>query len=90
MNTPTTIQLSNDEAIVLQQISEHGEDDIVSLSRGLRMNRHRVVQILSALRHKGLVAIKMTYGDMWVRVSARGRQLVRYMWPECSQMYQGV
>lgn len=35
------VQITNEEAIVLQQISESGEEDIVSLARGLRMNRSR-------------------------------------------------
>ena len=39
------------------------------------------------LRAKKLVTIKSVYGDLWVRASKRGRQLVRYMWPEIVPAY---
>ena len=81
------VQITNEEAIVLQQISESGEEDIVSLARGLRMNRSRVMQHLDHLKHKGLITIKATYGDWWVRTSAKGTRLVRYMWPEMQMSY---
>ena len=70
------IALTNDEALVLQQITENGEDDVIGLSHGLRMSRSRVAQQLEP-----------TCGDLWVRASKRGRQLVRYMWPEMAPAY---
>jgi DNA-binding MarR family transcriptional regulator len=87
MKTTNRITISNEEAIVLQQISESGEEDLVSLARGLRMHRSRVMQHLEHLKHKGLITIKATYGDWWVRTSAKGTRLVRYMWPEMQMSY---
>ena len=34
----STITLSSDEAIILQQISENGEDDVMGLAQSLRMS----------------------------------------------------
>lgn len=87
MKTTNRITISNEEAIVLQQISESGEEDLVSLARGLRMHRSRVMRHLEHLKHKGLITIKATYGDWWVRTSAEGTRLVRYMWPEMQMSY---
>lgn len=87
MKTTKQITITNEEAIVLQQISESGEEDIVSLARGLRMNRARVMQHLEHLKHKGLITIKATCGDWWVRTSAKGTRLVNYMWPEMQMSY---
>ena len=81
------VNLTSDEALVLQQIAENGEDDVIGLSRGLRMSRSRVAQQLERLRAKKLVTIKSVYGDLWVRASKRGRRLVRYMWPEMAPAY---
>ena len=52
------VNLTSDEALVLQQIAENGEDDVIGLSRGLRMSRSRVAQQLERLRAKKLVTIK--------------------------------
>ena len=81
------VNLTSDEALVLQQIAENGEDDVIGLSRGLRMSRSRVAQQLDRLRAKKLVTLKSTCGDLWARASKRGRQLVRYMWPEMAPAY---
>lgn len=80
------VTLTTDEALVLQQISEHGEDDLISLSRGLHMNRHKVIKQLNHLRRKGLITIQATYDDWWVQTSIRGKRLVAYMWPEATTM----
>lgn len=81
------VNLTSDEALVLQQIAENGEDDVIGLSRGLSMSRSQVAKQLDRLRAKKLVTIKATCGDLWVRASKRGRHLVRYMWPEMAPAY---
>lgn len=81
------VTLTSDEALVLQQIAENGEDDVIGLSRGLSMSRSQVAKQLDRLRAKKLVTIKATCGDLWVRASKRGRQLVNYMWPEMAPAY---
>lgn len=87
MKSARPVQITNEEALVLQQISESGEEDVVNLSRSLRMNRGRVLQTLEHLKQKGLITIKATYGDWWVHTSAKGTRLVHYMWPEMQMSY---
>ncbi len=87
MRIKTPIELTNEEAIVLQQINESGEEDIVSLSSELRMSRQCIVRHLSHLKRKGLITVKAAYGDWWVRTSAKGSYVIRYMWPELAMSY---
>lgn len=82
MKTFKQITLSADEALVLQQIEESGEEDIVSLAANLHMSRERIIQLLDRLKCAGLVVIRSTYGDWWVHMSTRGKQLTGYLWPE--------
>jgi predicted transcriptional regulator len=81
-----SIGLSNEDAIVLQQICESGEEDVINLSRSLNMNRARVIAILESLRKKGLVTVKRTAGDWWVGMSLKGKQFTSYIWPEMAPM----
>lgn len=80
--TTPSIQLTNDEALVLQQVYEDVEADISMLSYQLGMKRRTIMAILQDLRHKHLVAVSRGYAELWVNVSSKGRQLIRYMWPE--------
>ncbi len=81
MKTPQ-IDLTNEDALVLQQISESGEEDVASLSQTLGMQRGRVMASIESLRRKGLIIVQRTASDWWVRVSSRGKQLSHYVWPE--------
>lgn len=81
MKTPT-INLSNDDAMVLQQISETGEEDVMSLASGLGMHRGRIMAIINSLRRKGLITVERTAGDWWVHISQKGKELSTYVWPD--------
>lgn len=81
MKTPR-INLSNEDAMVLQQISETGEEDLVSLARNLDMRRARVMASLESLRRKGLITIQRTASDWWVHMSSKGKAMSTYIWPE--------
>lgn len=81
MKAPT-INLTSDDALVLQQISESGEEDVMSLASGLGMHRGRIMAILNSLRRKGLITIERTAGDWWVQVSQKGKDLTTYVWPD--------
>ncbi len=70
------------DALLLQQISEDGEDDLASLSAELREPRKAVLARIHALRAKGLITIIHNYQDVWVRLSRRGKYIVRDLWPE--------
>jgi DNA-binding MarR family transcriptional regulator len=87
MNMNSKLTLSTDEALVLQHISESGEDDIIGLAQSLQMSRQRVAALLTHLKNKGLVRIKTTYGDWWVQTSRKGSALVQNMWPELQVRY---
>lgn len=81
MKTPR-VNLSNEDALVLQLISESGEEDIISLEQSLSMNRGKVMAILQSLRRKGLITIQRISGDWWVHISSKGKQLTHYVWPD--------
>ncbi len=78
------ISLSTEDSLILQQISESGEEDIISLSRNLGMQRGRVLAGVNSLRRKGLVVIQRTAEDWWVQASTKGKQVSHYIWPEMS------
>ncbi|MCA9330503.1 winged helix DNA-binding protein [Candidatus Saccharibacteria bacterium] len=72
-----------DYALVLQQVSEDGRDELAVLAETLSIRRSRMLHIVSSLRQKGLLFIEQTSrGDAWVRLSAKGRKIVGQLWPE--------
>lgn len=81
MKTPL-ISLTSEDALVLQIISETGEEDIIGLEQSLGMNRGRVMASLESLRRKGLISIQRISGDWWVHISAKGKRLTHHVWPE--------
>jgi DNA-binding MarR family transcriptional regulator len=75
--------LSEEYALVLQQIDESGEEDFTTLAEMLRFDRQRLAHIVQALHHKGLIVVhRSRQYDPWLRVSAKGRQLMDALWPE--------
>ena len=81
------LNLTTDEALVLQQNIESGEEDLTGLTESLQMSRPKLMSQLSRLKNKGLIKIKTTTGDWWVSMSRRGKQTIHYMWPEMSLNY---
>jgi DNA-binding MarR family transcriptional regulator len=79
-----TQQLPADYALVLQQIGEDGSDGFDDLVGSLRLERSRLGHILQSLHHKGLIKIEhAAFGEeMWLSLSAKGRRLMTYLWPE--------
>ncbi|HSX16870.1 MAG TPA: hypothetical protein VLH86_02095 [Patescibacteria group bacterium] len=76
------IELPEDYALVLQQVDENGSEDFSSLAESLRFDRARLAHIVRALRHKGLIVTQQAGEDVWIRLSAKGRQLTAYIWPQ--------
>ena len=76
------VNLTTNEALILQQIYEDGGDDVVVLAGQVGLSRRTVMNILADLRRKGLMAIDQIYGDAWVRLTTRGKRLVQKIWPE--------
>lgn len=80
------VNLTTNEALILQQIYEDGSDDVVVLAGQVGLSRRTVMNILADLRRKGLMAIDQIYGDVWVRLTARGKRLVQKIWPEAQMI----
>ena len=78
--------LTTNEALVLQQVYEDGGDDAAMLAVQMGMPRRTAMNVLADLRCKGLMAIDQAYGDAWVRLTTRGKQLVQRIWPEAQAM----
>ncbi len=85
MKTPR-ISLSSEDAMILQQINQSGEEDIISLEQALGIQRGRLMARLEHLRRKGLITIQRTASDWWVQVSSKGKQVSQYIWPESNPM----
>ena len=80
------VNLTTNEALILQQIYEDGSDDVVVLAGQVGLSRRTVMNILADLRRKGLMAIDQIYGNAWVRLTARGKRLVNKIWPEAQMI----
>ena len=80
------INLTTNEALVLQQVYEDGGDDAAMLAAQMGMPRRTAMNVLADLRHKGLMAINRVYGDAWVRLTVCGKRLVQRIWPEAQAM----
>lgn len=82
-----TIELPQEYALVLQQVSETGEEDLETLAENLRLDRKRLAHIIQALHHKGLIYFTRTaYQSSLIRLSSKGRQFISYIWPESAMM----
>lgn len=89
MSRHQPIDLTTNEALVLQQVHEDGEDDLPTLSRQLSLPRSYAAAIVASLKHKGLLIVTDQYQQLWVRPSARGKRMVRYIWPQAQAYIAG-
>ena len=80
-------ELTANEAILLQQIHEDGEDDTRTLSQQLGMSRHHILALVAHLKQKGLVAVDSDHDGLWVHLTRRGQHFIRYMWPEAREAF---
>lgn len=76
------VNLTTTEALVLQQIYEDVEDDLPTLSRQLRLSRHYAATVVASLKRKGLLVVTDHYHQLWIKLSTRGKYMVRYVWPQ--------
>lgn len=82
------IELPEDYSLVLQEVGEHGEEELTELAESLNFERGRLQHILQALQHKGLVYFTRSGGrGVWVRLSAKGRKFMEALWPESGLSY---
>lgn len=80
------VHITPNEAIVLQQVYEDGEDDTRTLARQLGMSRHHVLSIIEHLKRKGLIMIDVDFDGLWVQLTQKGRQLIHYLWPDAHSL----
>lgn len=73
-----TIDLDEDQAVVLQQINDAEREDFAELAEELRFGRAYLAHILENLRHKGLIITK----GPWIALSSKGKKAVKTLWPE--------
>jgi predicted transcriptional regulator len=82
-----TIKLHQDYALVLQHVEENGEEDFTNLVESIQLDSKRLVHVLQALRHKGLIKMNMTAQDTWITLSSKGKRLMAVIWPEPTHRY---
>jgi hypothetical protein len=81
------IQLPQDQALVLQQINELGEEDFTGLAQTLRIGRAKLAEIIQTLHHKRLILVRRSaYAEVWVRLSAKGQDFMGKIWPESASL----
>lgn len=77
------MDLSVNEALILQQVYEDGVDDMDNIVDQAGMPKKVTMNVLTELKSKGLLTvIQQTYGKILVSVTSRGKKLVNTMWPE--------
>ena len=82
------VDLTVNEALVLQQVFEDGEEDVDDIVDQIGMPKRITMNILSDLKSKGLLTvIQRAYGKILVSVTSQGKKLVHTMWPEAVLVY---
>ena len=77
------MDLSVNEALILQQVYEEGVDDVDNIMDQAGMPKKVTMNVLTELKSKGLLTvIQQTYGKILVSVTSQGKKLVNAMWPE--------
>ena len=77
------MDLSVNEALILQQVYEDGVDDVDNIVDQAGMPKKVTMIVLTELKSKGLLTvIQQTYGKILVSVTSQGKKLVNVMWPE--------
>lgn len=77
------MDLSVNEALILQQVYEDGVDDVDNIVDQAGMPKKVTMNVLTELKSKGLLTvIQQTYGKILVSVTSQEKKLVNAMWPE--------
>jgi len=71
------MDLSVNEALILQQVYEDGVDDVDNIVDQAGMPKKVTMNVLTELKSKGLLTvIQQTYGKILVSVTSQGKKLV--------------
>ena len=77
------MDLSVNEALILQQVYEDGVDYVDNIVDQAGMPKKVTMNVLTELKSKGLLTvIQQTYGKILVSVTSQGKKLINTMWPE--------
>ena len=77
------MNLSVNEALILQQVYEDGIDDVDDIVNQAGMPKKVTMNVLTELKSKGLLTvIQQAYGKIVVSVTRQGKKLMNTMWPE--------
>lgn len=77
------MDLSVNEALILQQVYEDGVDDVDDIVDQAGMPKKVTMNVLTELKSKGLLTvIQQAYDKIMVSVTSQGKKLVNTMWPE--------
>ena len=82
------MDLTVNEALILQQVFEDGEEEVENLVYQTGMPKRMTLNILSDLKSKGLlIVMQQAYGKILVSITGRGKKLIQTMWPEAILSY---
>ena len=77
------MDLSVNEALILQQVYEDGVDDVDNIVDQAGMPKKVTMNVLTELKSKGLLTvIQQTYGKILVSVTSQGKKLVNILQQE--------
>lgn len=74
--------ISASDALILQRLGEVGEEELDYIAEELKEPRGRVMHQLATLKKRGLVHVYNKYGELLISLTTKGRQAIRYLWPE--------
>lgn len=80
------ITLPTEYAVVLQQVNETGEEEFQYMAESMRFDTAKLAHIIQELHHKGLIISRQSSYGLWIRLSAKGRKVIRTLWPEATAM----
>ena len=77
--------LSQTEVLILQQINQDYEDSVSDLAYELKEPKHKIVHQIHRLKQKGLIAVSSSYKGIWISLTRKGHDLIRYLWTGSTQ-----
>ena len=82
MTTSTINSLSTNDALVLQQIAECGQESLDELMYDTHMSQGRLHALVERLKHKGSVKIQYDFEEILISLSTQGKHVLKQIWPQ--------
>jgi predicted transcriptional regulator len=77
-----SIELQEDQALVMQVVNEAGEEVFENLMETLKFDRSTLLHLLQNLHHKHLVVLENNRYGTYVHLSSKGKKTIGLIWPE--------